>query len=132
MEFGFLFRIFAKIIIQNSSTIQICIEKKNEGKQKKNPLIRRASQQQQGGVLLMFSKHMGICDSNKAEVLAIFLWSQVAFQRLGASLVVESDFYNMIAWMSKQKTIMWRFRLYFNEIRKLSASIDVSFSQLYG
>ena len=68
-------------------------------------------------ILFMFSKHVGLHDSNEAEVLAILeaLWW---FSRnFNGSLVVESDSSNAIAWLSNQKANPWKFHFLFNEIR---------------
>ena len=80
-----------------------------------------------GEVLFMLSKHVGVRDSNEAEVLVILeaLW---CFSRMfRGSLIVESDSSNTIAWVSNRKANQWKFHFLFNEIRALSSSINVVF-----
>ena len=50
-----------------------------------------------GEVLIMFSKPVGVCDSNEAEVLAILEGLQLFSSRYGGPLIMESDSSNAIA-----------------------------------
>lgn len=47
--------------------------------------------------------------------------------RYGGALVVESNSSNVIAWVSNRKSNPWNFQFHFNEIRELSATLNVSF-----
>ena len=87
----------------------------------------RSSSYSRGEILHMFSKHVGVCDSNETEVLAILEGFKLFFRRYGGSLVTESDSSYVIAWVSKQKVNPWKLQLYFNEIWELAASIKVNF-----
>eukprot|EP00268_Persea_americana_P056466 TRINITY_DN6662_c1_g4_i1.p1 TRINITY_DN6662_c1_g4~~TRINITY_DN6662_c1_g4_i1.p1 ORF type:complete len:118 (-),score=15.06 TRINITY_DN6662_c1_g4_i1:217-570(-) len=44
-----------------------------------------------GDVVLMFSKHVGVCDSTKAEVLAILKGLRLFSTRYSGALMLESD-----------------------------------------
>ena len=58
---------------------------------------------------LCFSKHVGVRDSNEAEVLAILeaFW---CFSRLfHYELIIESDSSNAIAWVSNRKVNLQKF-----------------------
>ena len=75
----------------------------------------------------MFSKNVGICDSNEAEVLAILEGLRLFARTYIGSLLVESDSSNAITWVSNKKDFPWKFQFHFNEIRELSATLNVSF-----
>ena len=53
-----------------------------------------------GDVFLMFSMHVGVCDSNEAEVLAILEGLRLFSTRYSGALVLESDSSNAIVWVS--------------------------------
>lgn len=80
-------------------------------------------------LLLVFSKNMGICDSNVAEVLAISkglgLFSRRRYNR---SLIIEKSTSNASACVSNQKVNHWIFQFHFNEIRELAASFNAILS----
>ena len=80
-----------------------------------------------GEVLIMFSKHIGVCDSNIAEVLAILKALRLFPRDCSEALIVESDFSNAVAWVSNRKTFPWKFQFHFNEIKELSSSLNVEF-----
>lgn len=65
--------------------------------------------------------------SNEEEVLAILEELKLFSRNYGGALILASDSSNAIAWVSNRKAITWKFQFYFNEIRELSASINVSF-----
>ncbi|XXG62313.1 hypothetical protein AAC387_Pa05g0690 [Persea americana] len=74
-----------------------------------------------------FSKHVGVRDSNEADLLTI-LEGLILFSRgYGVPLVLKSGSSNTIDWVSKQKASPWKLQLHFNEIWELAASIKVSF-----
>lgn len=75
----------------------------------------------------MFSKRVGVCDSNDAEVLAILEALKLFSGNYGGALILASDSSNAITWVSNRKAIPWKFQFYFNDTRELSASINVSF-----
>ena len=81
-----------------------------------------------GKVLIMFSKHIGVCDSNEAEVLAILEAIHLFSSYCIEALIMKSDSSNAISWVSKRKVLPWKFQFIFNEIRGLSSSINVVFS----
>lgn len=61
------------------------------------------------------------------KVLAILEGLRLFSSRYGGSLVMENDSSNVIASVSNQKAIPWKFQFHFNEIRELSAVINVTF-----
>lgn len=61
-----------------------------------------------GKILIMFSKHVGVCNSNEEEVLAILEALRLFSKGYGCPLVKESDSSNTIAWVSKQKANTWK------------------------
>ncbi|XXG72211.1 hypothetical protein AAC387_Pa07g1359 [Persea americana] len=80
-----------------------------------------------GKVLIMFSKHIRICDSNEVEVLAILEAFHLFPRDCFEPLIVESNSSNAIAWVSNRKTFPWKFQFHFNEIKELSSSLNVEF-----
>lgn len=70
---------------------------------------------------------MTVCDSNKRKSFAILESLKLFSTGYVGSLIVESDSSNVITWVFNRKTIPWKFQLLFNEIKELSASINVSF-----
>lgn len=71
-----------------------------------------------GEVLLMFPKHVSICDSNEAKVLSILEALWLFFFFFHGRLIVESDSSNTIEWVSNQKVNPWKFQFHFNEIQE--------------
>ncbi|XXG59908.1 hypothetical protein AAC387_Pa04g1911 [Persea americana] len=80
-----------------------------------------------GGVIIMFSKHIGICDSNEAEVLATLEALQLFPRDCFEALIVESDSSNAVTRVSNRKTFPWKLQFHFNEIEELSSSLNVEF-----
>lgn len=82
-----------------------------------------------GEVIFMFSKHVGVSDSNDAEVMAILgalhIHASVFFFSFQDLLIVECDLQNSISWMSLDEVGPWKFQFFFNEIKSLSSSIQV-------
>lgn len=64
----------------------------------------------------MFSKHVGVCDSNEVEVLAILEALQCFSSYYHGVLIMESDFFDVVAWVSNRKASPWKFQFLFNEI----------------
>ena len=58
--------------------------------------IRGVFRNSKGDVVLMFSKHVGVCDSNEVEVLAILEDLRLLSTRYSGALVLESDYLNAI------------------------------------
>lgn len=67
----------------------------------------------------MFSKHVGVRDSNEAKVLAILEALRLLSRYFMEVLIMESDSSNAIAWVSNRRVSPWRFQFHFNEIRVL-------------
>ena len=80
-----------------------------------------------GEVLFMFSKRVGVCDSNEAEVLASLEALRCFSRCFQGDLIVESDSSNAIAWVSNRKHFPWKFQFLFNEIRAFTTTINVVF-----
>ena len=62
-----------------------------------------------GDVVLMFSKHIGVCDSNEAVVLAILEGLRLISTRYSGALILESNSLNAIVWVSSRKSNSWKF-----------------------
>lgn len=60
-----------------------------------------------GEVLLQFSKHIGIRDSNEAELMAIIEALRIYSRSFQAMLIAESDSYNVISWVSCPDGAPW-------------------------
>lgn len=80
-----------------------------------------------GEVLLLFSKNVGVKESNEAKVLVILEALQFLLHHLQAKLIVESDSTNAVMWASHFDSRPQRFQFLFNEIIELSSSLDVCF-----
>ena len=63
-------------------------------------------------IIFMFSKHVGICDSNEAEVLAILEALRCFSRNILGDLIVESDSSNAITWTSKKRSTLRNFNSY--------------------
>lgn len=72
----------------------------------------------------MFSKHVIVCDSSKANVLAILKRLRYFSRSIYGSFIVESDSSNVIYMVPNWKVNLWEFQSLFNEIRDLALSID--------
>ena len=83
-----------------------------------------------GEVLLMFPKSVGIRDSNEVEVLAILEAFQIFLASFHGPLVVESDSTNVVGWLLKPDSRPWKFQFHFNTLKKISASLVVSFAHV--
>ena len=82
-----------------------------------------------GEVLLMFSKSVGIRDSNEAESLAILEALRIFSTSFHGPLLVESDSTNAVGWLLKPDSRPWNFQFHFNEMKKIS-SLVVSFGHV--
>ena len=60
-------------------------------------------------MLFMFSKNVGIKESNEAEVLAILEALRIFSSTFKESLIVESDSSNAIRWVSKVEGVLGDF-----------------------
>ena len=67
-------------------------------------------------VLVMFSKPVGICDSNEVEVLSILEALCIFSGSFQDKLIVESDSSNMVGWVPKTGSKPWKFHFYFNKV----------------
>lgn len=56
----------------------------------------------------MLSKHVGVKESNEAEVLTILEALQVFWASFQDRLIVESDSLNPISWISCKETRPWK------------------------
>lgn len=84
-----------------------------------------------GVALVLFSKHIGCMEFNEAEVLAILeaLWIFVSasFQK---QLMIESDYFNAMFWVSSFAKPPWRFHFHFYEFKHISLSLDAKFQHM--
>ena len=74
-------------------------------------------------MLLMFSRNVGVCDLNEAEVLSILKGLGLFSRSYVGALIVESDSFDAIAWVSNRKEYLWEFQFHLNEIMELSATV---------
>ena len=58
--------------------------------------------------LIMFSKHIGVRDSNETKVLATLEALYLFSSDYSEALIVESDSSNAVAWANR-KTFSWKF-----------------------
>ena len=91
--------------------------------------IGSALRNYKGEVLHIFSKHVGIKDSNEAEVLAILEALHIYRSSCKESLIVESGYFNAISWVKSCKG-PWKMKFYFNEIHYQASSSQVSFQHV--
>lgn len=75
----------------------------------------------------MFSKRVRIRDSNKAEVLAILEVLGIFSRSFHMKLIVESDSFNAVSWVTKDDCKPWKLHFYFNKIKDLVCCIQVVF-----
>lgn len=77
----------------------------------------------------MFSKHVGIKDSNEAEISAILEAFCIYCLSFQLSLIVESDSIYAVSWA---RTLIgpWKMQFYFNEISVLSLGCCFSFQHV--
>ena len=70
-----------------------------------------------GEVFCLFFKGVGVRDSNEAGVLAILEALRIFSRLLQGSLIVESDSFNAISWVSINISKPWKLQFAFNEIK---------------
>ena len=63
------------------------------------------------GVLFMFSKFVGVSESNEAEVLSILEALKIFYSTFKETLIVESDSSNAISWVSKVERVFGDFNI---------------------
>ena len=73
-----------------------------------------------------FFKKMWRLKTNEAKILAILEALCIYCRSFQVSLIIESDSFNVVSWAKAFKGL-WKMEFYFNEIRALSYSIQVSF-----
>ena len=78
----------------------------------------------------LFSKSVGIRDSNDAEVLAILEALPIFLSSFHGPLLAESDSTNAVGWLLKPNSRPWKFQFHFNEMKKISSSLVVSFGHV--
>ena len=76
--------------------------------------------------MYMFSKHVGIKDSNEAEVLAILEALRIDHTFYHHYLIVESDSTNAISWV-KSLNGPWKLQFIFDEFSHLIFDMQVTF-----
>lgn len=77
-----------------------------------------------GEVMYMFSKHVGIKDSNEAEVLVILEALRIYHPFCHHYLIVESDSANAIFWVKALKG-PWKMQFFFNENSLLVSELHI-------
>lgn len=79
----------------------------------------------------MFSKHVGVKNSNEREILAILeaLFAFIVDSSGLVSLIVESDSTNAVSW---PRTLRgpWNMQFYFNKMSDLSTGCCISFQHI--
>lgn len=81
-------------------------------------------------MLCLFSKGVGIGDSNEAEALAILEALRIFSRSFYGSLILENDSSNAMSWVSQDTCKPWKLHFYFNEIKYQVARFHVIFHQL--
>ena len=61
-----------------------------------------------GEVLIMFSKHIGVCDLNQAELLTTLEAIRMFLRDYSKAFIVKSDSSNAVAWVSISETFPWK------------------------
>lgn len=74
----------------------------------------------------MFSKKVGVKESNENEVMAILEALRLFSHYFQTLLIVENDSANAVKWASNIIPRPWRFQFLFNEIKELSSHLDAS------
>lgn len=82
-----------------------------------------------GELLYMFSKNVGIKDSNEAEILAILEALRIYHRPFQYPLVVESDSMNAVYWARSFKG-PWKMQFYLNEIKVLMTGNCIFFQHV--
>eukprot|EP00268_Persea_americana_P021089 TRINITY_DN21101_c0_g1_i1.p1 TRINITY_DN21101_c0_g1~~TRINITY_DN21101_c0_g1_i1.p1 ORF type:complete len:199 (+),score=31.91 TRINITY_DN21101_c0_g1_i1:157-753(+) len=83
-----------------------------------------------GVILCLFSKSVGVRDSNEAEVLAILEALRILSSSFQGCLIVESDSSNGISWVARSMVKPWKFQIFLNGIKGLASSLSVVFSHV--
>ena len=79
-----------------------------------------------GSIMLVFSKSIGIADSNMAELLTIkeaFLIFCALENLSSKRLIIESDSSNAVLWVSKPNSCPWRLRKFIMQMEGLKVKI---------
>ncbi|XP_077240356.1 uncharacterized protein LOC143881253 [Tasmannia lanceolata] len=80
-----------------------------------------------GEVLWSFSGPLGVCDSNEAEVRAMYTGIKRIDKELYDKIIVEEDSKNVIRWLLRSAAPPWRFWSFFDEIEDLTAGSSMVF-----
>ena len=78
--------------------------------------IRGVLRNNKGEVIFLFTRNVGMKESNEAEVLAILQALQIFSSSFQGRLIVESDSSNAISWVTSQSVRSWQFHFLFMEI----------------
>lgn len=65
-----------------------------------------------GHVLIIFSKHIDVCDSIEGGVSAIMEALHLCSRYCKEALNVKSDSSNAISWVSKRNGPLWKFQIF--------------------
>ena len=82
-----------------------------------------------GEVLYMFSKHVGIKDSNEMEVLTILEAPCIYHSFYHHNLIMESDSINAISWVKSLRG-PWKMHFLFNEIGLFVSEMQLTFQHI--
>lgn len=82
-------------------------------------------------VRCLFSKAVGIRDSNEAKVLAILEVLRIFSRSSCGRLFVESDSFNAVSSITHDKSKPWKLWFYFNEIKILVSQIHMKFCHAF-
>lgn len=86
-----------------------------------------------GEVLFLFSKHVGVKDSNEAGTLTILEALHSYSSNFLGELLVESDSHRpQRHLMGSSREGPWKFQFIFNDIKSLSSSIQLTFIHVSG
>ncbi|EOX92775.1 Uncharacterized protein TCM_001655 [Theobroma cacao] len=78
-----------------------------------------------GSMLLIFSKSVGVTDSNAAELMALLEGFQIIAALIGQeqNISFESDSYNAATWVLNSQQVPWRLRSLVMKIERLKSKI---------
>lgn len=85
---------------------------------------------EKGLPLVSFSKHVGLMESNEAEILTTLEALQTFVSHFQGNLVVKSDSLNVSYWASSSIASPWWFHFYLTEIKSSSLLTHVEFKHV--
>ena len=85
---------------------------------------------EEGNTILAYSGPAGFCSINKAELLALKIGLQEAFNLHPHRLLVEGDSFCAIQWASQSSNPPWYLVDIIEEVIQLSGGVNISFHHI--